>query len=237
VRQQIDSFAAAQVPLSVTLVLDTSASVAGDRLNSLIDASERAVSELREGDSVSLVTFSSGVIRRVPLTKHFTSVLSALHGITAFGNTTMRDAVFLGLKAAPRGTSRSLLLLFTDGLDTSSWISEEDMLESVKRANVVIHAVTLRPQPLKAQSFSTFAAPPVLKQMTHEAGGRIWSASSNRDLEELFRRAIRDMRERYVISYAPQGVSRLGWHVLSVKLARTHGNVVARPGYWADNTK
>ena len=223
VRQRIDTVTVAQVQLSVTLVLDTSASVAGERLDSLIGASEAAVNELRLNDDVSLVTFSSGVVRPVALTRDFESVRSALHGITGYGNTTMRDAVFLALRATPPDTTRPLLLVFTDGLDTSSWLSEDDLLESVRRANVVIHAITVGPYQ------------PFLKQVTHEAGGRTWSASSNRDLQELFRRAIRDMRDRYVLTYTPSGVSRSGWHALRVKLVRTHGDVVARPGYWVSS--
>lgn len=172
VRQRIDTVTTAQVPLSLTLVLDTSASVAGERLDSLIAASQQAVNELRANDSVSLITFSSGVVRPVASTRNLGSVRSALNGITGYGNTTMRDAVFLGLRATPHGTARSLLLLFTDGLDTSSWISEDDLLESVRRTNVVIQAVTLGPRPLTPQPFLTFGPPPFLKQVTHEAGGR-----------------------------------------------------------------
>ena len=206
VRQRIDTVTAAQVPLSVTLVLDTSASVAGERLDSLIGASELAVNELRPNDYASLITFSSGVVRPVALTRNLESVRSAPHAITGYGHTTMRDAVFLALRATPADTTRPLLLVFTDGLDTSSWLSEDDVLESVRHANVVIHAITFG-----HQSF--------LKEVTHEAGGRTWSASSNRDLQELFRRGVRDMRDRYVLTYTPNGVSRPGWHALSVKLA------------------
>src|ERR1700745_4016718 len=64
VRQQIETVTAAQVPVSLTLVLDTSGSVAGERLDSLINASEMAVSELRANDRVSLITFSSKVVRQ-----------------------------------------------------------------------------------------------------------------------------------------------------------------------------
>lgn len=235
VRQRIDIVTAGQVPLSVTLVLDTSASVEGERLDSLIGAAERAVNELRANDSVSLITFSSGVVRPMALTRDFESVRAALHGITGNGNTTMRDAVFLALQTTPHDTTRPLLLVFTDGLDTSSWLSEDDLLESVRRANVVIHAVTRGPRPLKHQPVLTFGPPPLLRQVTHDAGGRTWSASSNRDLQELFRRAIRDMRDRYVLTYTPSGVNRPGWHALSVKLVQARGDVVARPGYWVSS--
>jgi Ca-activated chloride channel family protein len=219
IRQRIDGVAVARVPLSVALVLDTSGSVAGQRLDALISASEQVVNELRTNDYVSLITFSSVVARPVALTTNFESVRSALHAITGAGDTSLRDALFLALQTAPHEATRPLLLIFTDGADTSSWLSADEVLESVRHANVVIHAVS-------------FGSHPFLKQATHEAGGRIWSASSNRDLQTLFSRAIRDMRDRYVLTYTPGGGSRSGWHALSVKLVRTDGDVVARPGYW-----
>ncbi len=219
IRQRIDTVTVARAPLSVTLVLDTSESVAGERLNALINASEQVVNELRTSDYVSLITFASVVTRPVALTTNFDSVRSALHAIAAAGDTTLRDAVFLGLQTSPPAGTRSLLLIFTDGDDTSSWLSDDEVLESVRHANVVIHAVS-------------FGSRPFLKQVTHESGGRVWSASSNRDLEKLFSRAIRDMRDGYVLTYTPSGVSRPGWHALSVELAAKKGDVVARPGYW-----
>jgi Ca-activated chloride channel family protein len=222
IRQRITGVTVARVPLSVTLVLDTSGSVAGRRLDALISASEQTVNELRTSDYVSLITFSSVVARRVALTTNFESLRSALHTVTAAGDTSLRDALFLALQTTPHEATRPLLLIFTDGADTSSFLSADEVLESVRHANVVIHAVS-------------FGSQPFLAHATHEAGGRMWSASSNRDLQTLFRRAVRDMRDRYVLTYTPEGVSRSGWHALSVELERTHGNVVARPGYWVNS--
>jgi len=222
VRQRIDRVIMARVPLSVTLVLDTSGSVAGERLNALISASDQVVDELRADDYVSLITFTSTIVRRVALTTNFESVRSALREVAAAGDTSLRDALFLALHTRPPEASRPLLLVFTDGADTSSWLSADEALESVRHADAVIHAVT-------------FGSHSFLKQATHESGGRMWSASSNRDLQRLLVRAIRDMRDRYVMTYTPDGVSRAGWHALSVKLTRTHGDVVARPGYWVSS--
>ena len=213
----------ARVPLSVTLVLDTSGSVAGQRLEALTSASAQALNELRTDDYVSLITFSQVVARRVALTTNVESVRSALHAITGAGDTSLRDALFLALHTRPPDATRPLLLIFTDGADTSSFLSDDEVLESVHHANVVIHGITVGPY----QRF--------LKQVTREAGGRVWSASSNQDLQTLFSRAIRDMRDRYVLTYTPTGVSRSGWHALGVKLARTNGDVVARPGYWVSS--
>ena len=90
-RQRIDTVTVARVPLSVTLVLDTSESVAGERLDALISASEQVVNELRTSDYVSLITFASVVARPVALTTNFDSVRSALHAITGAGDTTLRE--------------------------------------------------------------------------------------------------------------------------------------------------
>jgi len=220
VPQHIDSISAAQIPLSVTLVLDTSGSVAGERLASLINASQLALNELRANDSVALVTFASVVSRPVALTTNVDTARSALQLLTGAGFTTLRDAVFLALETAPHNATRPLLLVFTDGLDTSSWLSEEELLDAARRTDAVIHAISIGSQPM-------------LKQLSHETGGRTWSASSNRDLQKLFIRAIRDMRDRYVLTYTPVGVNRPEWHALNVKLVHQNGEVVARPGYWA----
>ena len=159
------------------------------------------------------------MVRRVGLTTDFESVRSALDAVTVVGDTSLRDALFLALHTAAPEATRPLLLIFTDGADTSGLLLADEMLESVRDANLVIHAVS-------------FGYQPFLKQATHEAGGRVWSASSDRDLQKLFSRAIRDMRDRYVLAYTPDGVSRSGRHTLSVNLTRAKGDIVARPGYW-----
>ena len=102
-------------------------------------------------------------------------------------DTSLRDALFLALHTAAPEATRPLLLIFTDGADTSSLLLADEVLESVRDANLVIHAVS-------------FGYQPFLKQATHEAGGRVWSASSDRDLQKLFSRAIRDMRDRYFLA-------------------------------------
>ena len=62
-------------------------------------------------------------------------------------------------------------------------------------------------------------------------GGRLFEASSERDLRARFLDVLGDIRARYVLSYAPRGGSA-GWHALEVKLKRGKGDVLARPGYW-----
>ena len=112
-----------------------------------------------------------------------------------------------------------MLLLFSDGLDTTSFLTEDTVLESAKSSNAVVHAVHFRPDAFLGR----------LAQMT---GGRTWSAQSDRQLQELFERVLDEMRARYVLTYSPAGPQKPGWHQIKVTLKGARGDVIAKQGYF-----
>ena len=219
VSQDLESVTLEKLPLSVTLVLDASQSVAGDRLRHLVQAGDGLTAALRPGDRSALITFSHRVDLRVPMTGDFQSIRTALGTMAASGATSLRDAVHLALQLQPRDRSRQLMLLFTDGHDTASWLTEDAVVDSARRSGVVIHAVRVESDAL-------------LDRLTQISGGRTWSATSDRQLQELFTRALDEMRARYLLTYTPRGVSQPGWHELKVKLKNGGGDVTARRGYF-----
>ena len=219
VAQDVQSVTLEQLPLSVTLVLDTSQSVAGDRLRHLVQAGEGLAAALRKDDRAALITFSHMVDLRVPMTGDVQSIQTALARMTGSGATSLRDAVHLALQLQPRDRSRPLMLLFTDGHDTASWLTEDAVVDSARRSGVVIHAVRVESDAL-------------LDRLTQVSGGRTWSATSDRQLQELFTRALDEMRARYLLTYTPRGVRQPGWHELKVKLKNGGGDVTARRGYF-----
>jgi len=219
VPQQVESVTLEQLPLSVTMVLDTSQSVAGERLQHLVQAGEGLLAALHPDDRAALVTFSHAADLRVPLTGDLPSIGTALGAMTGNGATSLRDAVHLALQLQPHDRSRPLLLVFTDGHDTASWLTEDAAIDSAKRAGVVIHAVHVEPDAF-------------LDRLTETSGGHTWSATSDRQLRELFTRALDEMRARYLLTYTPRGVRQPGWHELKVKLKAGRGDVTARRGYF-----
>ena len=74
------------------------------------------------------------MVRRVGLTTDFESVRSALDAVTVVGDTSLRDALFLALHTAAPEATRTLLLIFTDGADTSSLLLADEVLVSVRVA-------------------------------------------------------------------------------------------------------
>lgn len=235
VAQTVDSVSLDTVPLDLTMVIDTSGSLAGERLNSLIDAANGLVKSLRPEDTASLLTFSEPVRLAVKTTTDRAPLLHALTGLTADGSTALNDAVFLGLQLRPPASeSRPVLLVFSDGRDTASWLSGTHVIEATKRSGMVVHIVELV-QDQSTGVLGTLRGIPseFLGRLADAGGGRRWFAKSPRDLRLLFGSALNELRARYLLTYSPTGVSRDGWHDVKVTLKNARGEVTARPGYFA----
>ena len=261
VAQKVESVSLESVPLSVMLVLDTSGSVAGEELAHLIEAGQQLVRALRPDDHAGLITFSERVLVNVPMTSDHASVDRALAGLEGLGATSMNDAIHVAMSLRPTDVSRPVIIVFSDGNDNLSWESAASLVDEAKKVAVVIHAIELRvgesptgavrtertvvitpdmraipnagrpiSPALLSQDFVN--GTPVLQALTLQAGGRVWSAKSPRDLKPLFTQALEEMRARYLLTYSPNDPPKEGYHTLKVTLKNARGDVTARPGYF-----
>ena len=130
IQQVVESVVVEQLPLSVQRVLDVSGSVVGDRLKHLIAAADGLVAALRPGDRAGLLTFSHQLRVAVAMTSELASVRGALRGVHDEGRTALRDAVQLAVATRHHEGARPLILVFSDGVDNASWLSEAAVLES-----------------------------------------------------------------------------------------------------------
>jgi VWFA-related protein len=223
VPQQVDLASFEQVPLNVILVLDMSDSVEGVRLGHLRAASGALLDGLKPGDQAALIAFSQAVRLRQTLTGDLDHVRAALAGSYASGDTSLVDATLAAILLGESDVGRSLLVVFSDGLDTASWLTADAVLQTARRADVVAYGVA-------AGRFST---EPFLKDLVSATGGTLYEIESTSDLGAAFLRVLEEFRQRYLLSYTPQGVSRDGWHRLDVRVKGRRADVKARPGYLA----
>lgn len=235
VPQTLDSVSLDTVPLNLMLVLDTSGSLAGERLTHLIDAMNGLVKSLRAEDAASLMTFSEPIRLAVKTTRDREPLISALTGLIADGSTSVNDAIFLALQLRPAdaGESRPVLLLFSDGRDTSSWLRSDHVIEATRRSGMLVHVVELVAEEWMGARGVEMRPSAFLGRLADTGGGRRWFAKSSRDLRELFGKALNELRARYLLTYSPSGVTREGWHEVKVTLKNARGEVTARPGYFA----
>lgn len=249
VRQQVTMATIEDVDIDVVLALDTSRSVAGERLQALRDAAGALIRNLREGDRAAVVTFASGVTVSAPLSSDHTAAARALEAFEARGATALVDAAWTSVLLAHGNDRPTLVLIFSDGVDTASWLRVPPVLALASRANLVVDAVVaggarLLGQPRRAQRPPTAAdpaapgaAPPdarledFLVDVTQATGGSVVDGSSGSKLEGAFVAALKEFRTRYQLSYTPTGVDRPGWHAIDVRVSRPGATIRARPGY------
>ena len=226
--QDVDLVSFEQLPIHVILALDLSYSVSGERLRDLRGASHALLDALGRDDRASLLTFSHAVSRRSTASSEvgrLRTVLDTLEpeGLDGPGITALADATYAALVSGEIEGGRSLALVFSDGVDTGSWLSSSRVLDVARRTSVVVYGVSVR------GSGGSF-----LGDLSEVTGGSAMEAESTRNLRAVFIRVLEEFRSRYLVSFSPKRVAKGGWHRLEVRIKGRRVNVKARPGYMAN---
>ena len=225
--QRVEVVDAADVPINAVLALDTSASITGRRKSDLISAGEALVDGLKPADRAGLTTFSHAVRPKIALTSDFRAVRSALQTIEPVGQTSVLDGVYVALTATLDPSGRFLIVVCTDGSDTTSWLQPSELLDAAKRANGVVYAVT---------SIDTKRSS-ALKDLADATGGQVLQVKSSAELRSAFQRILTEFRSRYVLAYSPERVPPGGFHRLEIAVPGRHVTVKARAGYIGEESR
>jgi VWFA-related protein len=223
VPQTVELVSFDEVPLNVILALDMSDSVAGDRLAQLRTAGGGVLEALHQDDQAALVSFSHQVQLGAKLTTDVAVVRAALGESQATGMTALVDGTYAGIMVGESDAGRGLLIVFSDGVDTSSWLRADAVLDAARRADVVVYGVSVMSR-LK---------PEFLREITSLTGGRMYEIEKTANLATTFLGILDEFRHRYLVSYTPKGVAKSGWHNLDVRVKNRRVSVKARPGYLA----
>lgn len=222
--QRLEPVLEEETAVDAALVLDMSASVSGARLDALKTAARAFLDGLRQGEQAALVAFRDEVLLLEPFTADRARVLQALDRVQPRRSTALRDAVYAALRLREPGPRRTAIVVFSDGFDNMSWLTPAEVVEAASRSESIVYGVAARERGDLEEPF--------LRDVVRATGGRLFEARREGDLRARFLDVLADMRCRYVLSYAPAGADRVGWHELRVELKGVRGEVLARPGYW-----
>jgi VWFA-related protein len=226
VRQDIDFVAYEDMPLNVVMATDMSGSMTLDRLQHLRAAGSAVIDALRPGDRAALVSFATSVAAQPMLTSDVAGLRAALARVhPGINDTSLIDASYSALLLGDAESGRSLVMVFSDGGDTASFLTAAGVLKTARRIDAVVYGVTATSSPNR----STF-----LRDLSVETGGRLLNIDTTARLEETLLRIVEEFRHRYVIGFTPRGVARTGWHRLDVRVRGRSAQVDARPGYLRD---
>lgn len=217
-----------EAPLTAVLVLDCSDSVSGAKLEFLQAAASSFVRGLHPRDEAALVAFQSRIELLHAATTDRHALLDAIARMRAGGSTSLIDALFVGLKRR-WGDGRPVLVLFSDGRDTASWLENDDLLRAARESSTTVYVVRTREEGVgSAESGEAY----LLRRVVETTGGSSWTLGSGPELEAAFRQVLETVNARYVLAYEPTGVRRAGRHRIDLKVRQGGVEVRARREYF-----
>jgi len=134
VLQTIDQALFEEVPLNVVLMLDGSGSVKGERARQLVEAGRNLIGQLKPDDQAALVAFGDDVLMRSGLTHDTSIVRAALDKTLPLGETALADAAYAALLTGESQPGRALIVVFSDGVEASSYLPVGSVIDLAKRS-------------------------------------------------------------------------------------------------------
>jgi len=233
--QMISNFSnETNLPLSIGLVFDTSASILGKLKFEQEAAGEFFYTTLRRGtDKAFVVTFDN----RVGLVQDFTDnselLIRSLDKVHSAGTTALFDAVYQSIDNKLIGQEgRHVIIAISDGDDNSSEHSIEDTIEMAQKTDTVIYAVGTNPTQLFGSDRDR--GNKYLRRLTEETGGRLFLPIKLEDLTQSFLQISEELRSQYTLGYRSSNAKRDGSY-RRIKITTTNKlfRVRARDGYYA----
>jgi Ca-activated chloride channel family protein len=233
--QEIFSFTEQDVPASIGVVLDTSASMKGT-----LDQAQLALRSFLDTanpeDEAFAYTVSSRPNRNSGFTENLEALSSGLLFAEATGSTALIDTIYCGLsemRSAHR--ARRALLIISDGMDNHSRYTKNELMELALEANVQIYTIWIynppayeKPIQLHEERQGLF----LLEDLTMRTGGLNFVVRNAEDIAQAAATTSRAIRNQYTIGYVPQNASHDGkWHSIRVKLSLQGVKAYTRSGY------
>src|SRR5262249_46414303 len=133
----------------------------------------------------------------------------------AGGSTSLYDALISALIVPLEVNRRQMAIVFTDGVDVSSFMVSRDVLDVAARSGVTVFAVSLAEANVLGTRPETEG---IFEQLARTTGGVFASIERNEDLSQSFVKAFEEFGTSYVLRYTPTGTPKPGWHDLSVRV-------------------
>ena len=237
VLQKVTDVSYEKLPIDVTVALDVSASVTGSVLGQLRRSVQQLATDLHAQDRLELQTFNQRIQRLVDFASPASTTDAAIARISAAGGSAVFDSLAVALALTTTAARRHLIVLFSDGVDSSS-ISDPETLFDLARVSGSTVAVVLASTNSQAPAsvFSrripgAITVERLYDRIARDTGGTVVTISSGDNLATTFRRVLENFRASYVLYFTPQGVERAGAHRLDVRVKRSNVQVRARSGY------
>jgi len=248
--QQVQFFEAVDVPLDLIMLLDTSSSMS-DKMDVVHEAAVGFVRTLRPGDRGAVVAFADGVDILQQLTSDRAALEQAILKTAARGATSLNNALYISLKTFGRSAQQSgdvrrqAIAVLSDGEDTSSLVSFDDVLSVARKSGVSVYPIALQSKYAAARLVSSgqrrffneseFA----MRSLAQETGAQAFFPTQIFELKGIYASIAQELSSQYSLAYAPANARSDGRfrRILVRLIGRPELMLRTRTGYTADTSR
>ena len=238
-KQDVTFFSRTNLPIALSLLLDSSASM-DTKMRTAQEAAIGFAERLRPEDVAELIDFDN----RVTITQGFTAdhglLEAAIRKTTAGGSTSLYNALYISLKELkkirPRTENevrRQAIVVLSDGEDTSSLVTYDQVIDLAKRSETAIYTIGLRDKDeVDGKGFKEAAF--VLRDLAQQTGGRSFKPERVEDLPAVYTQIADELASQYVLGYISKNTKRDGaWRRTVVRVSRPDATPRTKLGYYA----
>jgi len=219
-----------ELTLNLGLLFDTSESMRRDlRLSQ--ESAIRFLESIPRARDLLLVFFDRDIRLSRYSSENQQGIFGRILETKGQGFTALYDAIAVYLSRVADTPGRKVLVVFTDGDDTTSQVPPEEVLRLVRSSDATVYPVAFpgeqrpgTPAALRARSF--------LQALADLSGGRVFQPTASRELAAIYQSILDELSTQYVLGYVSDNPARDGrFRRISVELKRPGLRVRHRRGY------
>ena len=238
VQQNVTFFTKTQLPIALAMLIDTSASM-DEKMATAQEAAIGFSRRLRPEDLAEIVDFDSRVNILQTFTNDAVELEQAIQQTSAGGSTSLYNAIYISLRELSKAplqradVRREAIIVLSDGEDTSSLVTFDEVLEQAKRSETAIYSIGLQSDDSRSR-VGFREADFVLRQLAQETGGRAFFPNKVDELPKIYQDISDELSSQYSIGYISANPIQNGqWRRIVVRVDRESIAARAKQGYYA----
>ena len=244
-QQEKVTFERGDVPLTASLLIDSSTSMEGDALTSALAGARTFIEEMGPLDEASLMVFSDRLHARTPFTSDPTLVSAVMDTVKPTGSTSINDHLYLALQELDVRQGRRVVILLSDGIDIDSVLDMSEVEWKAGHVQSVLYWIrpASRADPARERASVWRSASAqhdqaeTLARTVEGSGGKVHVIDSIDQAADAFREILRELRDQYVIGYYPTlNLDDGTWHTVAVQVDEPDVDIRVRGGYYDDES-
>jgi Ca-activated chloride channel family protein len=225
------------LPLSVAVLVDASGSTLKDIRYEQLSMGKFFRSLIKEGnerDTAALYSFNYQVTLMHTFTRDLNKLLDQLQKVKPTAGTSLYDAVVESSHQIQGRDGRHVIVIVSDGGDTTSYYKYQDALDAAQKADAVIYPIIV--VPISNDAGRNIGGEHALQQFASNTGGRVFFPSNFAQLDKAFGEILSDLRTQYLLGYYPKNLPKdaARFHAVNVRVKRPDLKISSRSGYYSD---